>query len=353
MCCLGRNWEDRVELSTFSQRRLSVYLAGLGHWSPGPQDVWEEQGTVLCGASESRRHIFSRYADRYSKREFRGARYKNYIREAQRLVSAVDRRATFEVFPGDTRDRFSRPTFVKSRMVRDRDAPCVLLPLDRGRHWNDIAQVASQDLDFKRKADTLVWRGGTTGVFKSCNGQIPYSGRFHVASLAIPRAGLDIAYSEIVQLEEEATDIPMSVLRSRVRPPLSMREQLQSKFLLSLEGNDVATGLKWMLYSNSAVVMPRPTCESWACEGELVPFKHYIPVKDDLSDIEEVFDWCLTHPDAAEEIAHNGRRYIENFLEEPLETEILRHVILSYLEKAPCALHFGPLERLVQRLTRP
>ena len=110
-----------------------------------------------------------------------------------------------------------------------------------------------------------------------------------------------------------------------------MREQLQSKFLLSLEGNDVATGLKWMLYSNSAVVMPRPTCETWACEGELMPFKHYIPVKYDLSDIEEVFDWCLTNLDAAEEIANNGRRFIENFLDEPLETEILRQVIAKQL----------------------
>ena len=342
-----------MELSTFGQRRLSVYLAGLGGWSPGSQDAWDERGTIICGASESRRHIFSRYADRYSKRELRGARYKNYIREAQRLVSAVDRQATFEVFPGDTRDRFSRPTFVKSRMVRDRDAPCVPLPLGRSRHWNAIAQVASQDVDFKRKANTLVWRGGTTGVFKSWNGQIPYSSRFHVASLATPRAGLVIAYSEIVQLDDSTTDIPLSVLRGRIRPPLSMREQLQSKFLLSLEGNDVATGLKWMLYSNSAVVMPRPTCETWACEGELIPFKHYIPVKDDLSDLEEVFDWCLMNLDAAEEIARNGRRFIESFLDQPLETEILRQVISSYLEKAPSALRFSPLERLVQRLTRP
>ena len=353
MCCLGRNGGDRVELSTFSQRRLSVYLAGLGHWSPGPEGVWDERGTVVCGASESRRHIFSRYPDRYSKREFRGALYKNYVREAQRLVGAVDRQATFEVFPGDNRDRFSRPTFVKSRMISDRDAPCVLLPLDRSRHWNDVAQVAAQDVEFKRKANTLVWRGGTTGAFKPWNGQIPYSSRFHVASLATSRSGLDIAYSEIVQLEEETTDIPMSVLRSRVRPALSMREQLQSKFLLSLEGNDVATGLKWMLYSNSAVVMPRPTCETWACEGELIPFKHYIPVNDDLSDIEEVFDWCLMHADAAEEIALNGRRFIENFLDEALEKEILRQVISAYLEKAPSTLSFGPLERLFQRLTQP
>ncbi len=33
----------------------------------------------------------------------------------------------------------------------------------------------------------------------------------------------------------------------------SMADQLKFKYFLSLEGNDVATGLKWMLLSNSVV----------------------------------------------------------------------------------------------------
>ena len=87
-------------------------------------------------------------------------------------------------------------------------------------------------------------------------------------------------------------------------------------------------------------------------EGELVAFEHYVPVKDDLSDIEEVFDWCLTHPDSCEEIAHNGKRYIEAFLDTARETEILRRIISAYLSKAPYRLRFGPMERLLQTLPR-
>ncbi|MCA3443294.1 MAG: hypothetical protein INF52_07945 [Rhodobacter sp.] len=341
-----------MELSAFDERRIAVCLGGLAEFSQDPDADDNDHGTVICGASETRAHIFRRYADRYHRSEFRGARYKYYVREAQMLVRMVQSDATFAVFPGDSRTRFPIPTLVKSRMIHDRDSPCVLLPLDRRRHWGDVRAVAQNDIPFRDKADRLVWRGVTTGQFKPRDARSAYSSRFHVATLRTSRTDIDIGYSGIMQVDDTNSDIPLDALRARLRPPLDLRQQLQSRYLLSLEGNDVATGLKWMLFSNSAVLMPRPTCESWACEGELVAFEHYVPVKDDLSDIEEVFDWCLTHPDSCEEIAHNGKRYIEAFLDTARETEILRRIISAYLSKAPYRLRFGPMERLLQALPR-
>lgn len=341
-----------MELSAFDERRIAVCLGGLADFSQDPDADDNDHGTVICGARETRAHIFRRYADRYSRSEFRGARYKYYVREAQALVRMVQSDAVFAVFPGDSRSRFPIPVFVKSRMIQDRDSPCVLLPLDRRRHWGDICVVAQNDIPFRDKADRLVWRGVTTGPFKSWDGRSACSSRFHVARLGTGRADIDVGYSGIVQVDDTNSDIPLDTLRARLRPPLDLRQQLQSRYLLSLEGNDVATGLKWMLFSNSAVLMPRPTCESWACEGELVAFEHYIPVKDDLSDIEEVYDWCLTHPDACEEIAQNGKRYIEAFLDDARETEILRRIISACLSKATYRLHFGLMERLLQALPR-
>ena len=46
--------------------------------------------------------------------------------------------------------------------------------------------------------------------------------------------------------------------------------------------NDVASGLKWMLNSDPVVFMPRPTHETWAMEGLLRPYVHYVPVEADL-----------------------------------------------------------------------
>jgi Glycosyl transferase family 90 len=80
---------------------------------------------------------------------------------------------------------------------------------------------------------------------------------------------------------------------------------------LSLEGNDVASGLKWMLYSNSVVLMPRPTRVAWAMEDQLVPWYHYIPVKDDLSDLPALIQWARSNDDKCQQIAQHATQYID------------------------------------------
>ncbi len=40
---------------------------------------------------------------------------------------------------------------------------------------------------------------------------------------------------------------------------------------------------------------------------DLVPWRHYVPVAADVSDLSEKIDWCRSHPDACETIADEGR----------------------------------------------
>lgn len=208
------------------------------------------------------------------------------------------------------------------------------------------------DIPFAQKDNRLIWRGATTGVFRPWYPGMPYASRYYVAGLR-DDPDLDVGYSEIVQISPDTSDIPVEALRMKLRPPLTIEQQLRSKFLLSLEGNDVATGLKWMLFSNSTVVMPRPTCETWACEGELVPYEHYVPVKDDLSDLRQVHDWCLANLGACEEIAQNGKRFIARFLDRQTEDRLCRRIVAAYLDKVHLQLDFGLPERLAQRSIVP
>jgi hypothetical protein len=55
-------------------------------------------------------------------------------------------------------------------------------------------------------------------------------------------------------------------------PAMSMRHLLQYKVIIMLEGNDVASGLKWALLSQSVVLMPPPQHTSWAMEELLQPW---------------------------------------------------------------------------------
>jgi len=98
---------------------------------------------------------------------------------------------------------------------------------------------------------------------------------------------------------------------------LSLEQMLSYKALVMLEGNDVSSGLKWALFSNSVVLMPIPTFTSFAMEELLQPWFHYVPLADDLSDVEEKMQWVLDHDEEAEKIAHHGKLWISDLVLHP------------------------------------
>ena len=69
---------------------------------------------------------------------------------------------------------------------------------------------------------------------------------------------------------------------------LSQDKILRYKYILSIQGNDVSSGLKWMLFSNSVVFLPPVTYESLVMESLLQPFVHYIPVFSNMTNLEEM-----------------------------------------------------------------
>jgi len=92
---------------------------------------------------------------------------------------------------------------------------------------------------------------------------------------------------------------------------MTKQQMLRYKYLLSLEGNDVATNLKWNLASSSVVFMPKPTAETYAMEGLLVPYVHYIPVNNDGSDLEEKLQWARENDATCKWISEQATEYMD------------------------------------------
>ena len=113
---------------------------------------------------------------------------------------------------------------------------------------------------------------------------------------------------------------------------LTISEHFDYKFIMSLEGNDVASNLKWVMSSNSIAVTPRHTVETWFMEGMLLPNYHYIVVKDDFSDLEERLNYYIEHPDEAETIIQHAHEYVDQFRDEEREKLIQILVLKRYLE---------------------
>ena len=155
-----------------------------------------------------------------------------------------------------------------------------------------------------KKKNIVIWRGCTTGrKIESKNNRLELVKKWYLKN-----KNIDVGINEIVQNKRVNTKY--------IKNTIHINNMLKYKYLLSIEGNDVATGLKWMLASNSVVLMPKPTVVSWFMEDHLVPYKHYVPIKSDFSDLLEVYNWCESNNDKCKKIIQNANMYVYRFLNE-------------------------------------
>jgi hypothetical protein len=114
------------------------------------------------------------------------------------------------------------------------------------------------------------------------------------------------------------------------KPFVEPSDQLGFKYVLCVEGFDVATNLKWVLGSNSLCLMPRPTCETWLLEGRLEAGKHYGEVREDFGDLPQKIAYYEQNPDEALDIVANANRYMAQFFDERREQILSLLVMYKY-----------------------
>jgi hypothetical protein len=213
---------------------------------------------------------------------------------------------------GDIDVKLKKYCFTKSRPIDLINNLNVLLNLNTPRHWEGLDDVNKFDIPFDKKNNKIIWRGRSTG-----NKRVKFVNKYQNHE----DENIDIKFSNLCQ----------NVINNNyILSKLSIKEQLESKFLISIEGNDVATNLKWVLYSNSVVIMPVPTVCSWLMEDKLISGTHYIEIKSDYSDLEEKYKWCLNNLETCKKIAENGKIYIKQFLNEENEKKITNKIIEIY-----------------------
>lgn len=111
---------------------------------------------------------------------------------------------------------------------------------------------------------------------------------------------------------------------------MALYDHLKSRYIMALEGNDVASNLKWVMSSNSIAIMPRPTCETWYMEARLKPDYHYIEIADDYHDLIDKITYYEEHPDEAKAIVQHAHKWIEQFKNKKIEKLISLMVLDKY-----------------------
>ena len=192
----------------------------------------------------------------------------------------------------------------------------IIYNLNSKRHYGHTKCANSIDTPWYLKKNMAVFRGAYTGFI---NKTVENEER----CMQNPRCNfvLNVAHSQLIDAKltrivgfEKETSI------NGINPfgeDYSMRELQEYKIIISLEGNDVSSGLKWNLLSKSVILMPPPRFTSWAMEEELIPWVHYVPIKEDGTDAESKVRWILEHDEEALRISERGTLFIKDLLFHP------------------------------------
>lgn len=202
---------------------------------------------------------------------------------------------------GDVTHVPDEPGVVKSRPIAGENRNSVLMNLDKFRHFRLFRDRTA----FLDKLPKAVWRGSRNNAKR----QALVTGYHH-------HVLCDVGWGD-----GERPD-------RLCKPFLSPVEQMRYRYVISVEGNDVATNLKWVMASNSLCMMPSPTCETWFMEGTLQPGIHYVQLRPDFADLEEKIRYYEQYPDKALEIVCNANAYVKQFLDQRRE-QLLSLLVLS------------------------
>ena len=196
------------------------------------------------------------------------------------------------------------PSFVKTRPIKGDNENSVLFKLNKVRHFT----YTNDRVKFSDKLNILIGRNAVQQKQR-----IDFFKKY-----------FDHPLCNLGQINSGTThDIWL-------KNKISINEQLKYKFVLCIEGYDVATNLKWVMSSNSIAVMPKPKFESWLMEGKLIPNFHYILIKDDFSDLEEKLKYYIKNDSKAYEIIKNANKYIKQFQNKKREDLISLLILEKY-----------------------
>lgn len=204
---------------------------------------------------------------------------------------------------GDVTTVPEAPTFVKSRPIAGNNRNSVIVNLDKLRHFH----IPPDTISFEDKQPRAVWRGSDHNPKR-----VALVRRYHDHPL------FDVGYTNVPSGDPHHA------------PFLSPGRQMAYRYIISIEGNDVATNLKWILASNAVCLMPAPVYETWFMEGRLEAGRHFVQVADDFADVEEKVRYYENHPDAARAIVRNANAHVAQFLNPEREKALSLMVVYKY-----------------------
>lgn len=313
----SNTWFSLPEFNNSERRRFQIYIDNLIR-NPPPNTIRSK----ITGSDRKEHFVMMDPKNEYSLEnngvwKIFNTGLKDELDEIFNMYPGLPRNKLLKtlVLETDNTTWFEEPTVVKTRTIggNTQETPYAIIgKLRYKHHFENISKVMEIErgkTNRDKKINKIVWRGNIWNLS-------------HRKRLVEKWSNNNLDHMDIAPCSSECTGLE--------KPRIEIEGMLNYKYILSVQGTDISTGLKWNMASKSVVFMPRPTVESWFCESELVEWVHYIPIKEDYSDLLEKKLWCDNHPDLCEEIVQNANEYVSKFANKERENYIFYVILKTY-----------------------
>ena len=191
------------------------------------------------------------------------------------------------------------------------------------------------ELSWKNKKPTAVFRGSSTGegITIETNQRLKVAHLSHITNNKDdniyppyldagitkwnlrPKKLMGSEYLQIIDIN----NMPFGLVEK-----LTPFQQSEYKYIIHIDGHVSAFRLSYQLSLNSVILLVKSKWNVWY-SNMLIPYVHYIPVKEDLSDLIEQIEWCRNNDKKCENIVYNAKCFYNNYLQ--------KDSIFDYLQK--------------------
>lgn len=178
-----------------------------------------------------------------------------------------------------------------------------------------ILDKSEKDMPWEDKIQKAFWRGATSsGCFDLPDWRLFPRTRLVYESLKWP-SETDARFSKLIQgASHNAEFMSNPELCGNV---VSIKDSQKYKYLIDVDGNACTySRFYWILKSQSVPFKHQASFIQWYYKA-LKPYEHYVPIKEDFSDLSSQVDWARLHDNEVKKIAEKS----SDFAKKQLTTE--------------------------------
>jgi Glycosyl transferase family 90 len=185
-------------------------------------------------------------------------------------------------------------------------------------------KVPEAEHSWDQKDAKVVFRGSSTG----CGRKADTNMRLKVASLEYP--WLDAGITKLTKnLKFDPKHGLGKVDSISLVPKMSFAEQSKHKYILNIDGNVAAYRLLTWMQTGSVILKVKGPFRVWY-EDKLVHRKTVVEVKEDLSDLEEQYNWCIENDAECHKIAERALKVSKKLLTLDAVTKDFKNKLSKY-----------------------